>query len=179
MALYHVPQRARPVVVSGAAFHPKLLGMGDLNVIDVMVAPQRLQQDIGETEHHDVLHGAFAEIMVNAEDLGLVQVLVESGLQGLRAQQVLAERLLDHHAPPPAVLLEQADIAQVVDDAGKLGRAHRHVENDIGRKSRIFFNGHFQTHVGLGIVRGIRMIMVPGQKFLQNHRIQAAGVLGP
>ena len=86
MALDHVAQRAGAFIVIGAPFDTQCFGMRDLHMIDVMVIPQRFQQQVGETEHHHVLHRALAEVVVDAVNLRFVEVPVQARLQRLCAQ---------------------------------------------------------------------------------------------
>ena len=45
------------------------LGVCDLNVIDVLPVPQRLEDAVGKTKDQQVLHRLFAEIMIDAINL--------------------------------------------------------------------------------------------------------------
>ena len=71
MILDHVAHRAGFFIVAAASFDAERLGDGDLHMIDVRVVPQRLQQDVGETQRHEVLHRLLAEIVIDAEDIAL------------------------------------------------------------------------------------------------------------
>ena len=51
VALDHVAQGPRAFVVIGAIFDAEGLGMGDLDMIDVLAIPPRLQHDVGEPKH--------------------------------------------------------------------------------------------------------------------------------
>src|SRR5215467_9393427 len=71
-----------------------------------MVAiPDRLEQSIGKTQRHDVLHRFLAEEMVDPIDLALRERLQDVGVQGPGRSEVMAERLLDHNPAPLALLL--------------------------------------------------------------------------
>ena len=96
MVLNHVAQRAGAVVVHRARAHAFLLRDGYLHVIDAAVVPEVLEDAVGEPQHHQVLHRLFAEVMVDAEDLALVQMLAHLADDVQRAVQVVADRLLDH-----------------------------------------------------------------------------------
>ena len=64
-------KRAGRVVELAAPLDADRLGHGDLHVVDVIAVPQRLEDAVGEPEHHDVLDRLLAEIMVDAIDLAL------------------------------------------------------------------------------------------------------------
>ena len=69
----HVAERAGGFVETTAVFDADGFRGGDLNVIDVIAIPERLDDVVGKAEDHHVLHGLFAEIVVDAVDLFLVQ----------------------------------------------------------------------------------------------------------
>ena len=50
-----------------------VLGRGDLDVVDVVAVPDRLEQPVGEAEREHVLDGLLAQVVVDAEDLVLVE----------------------------------------------------------------------------------------------------------
>ena len=77
VVLQHVAQRAGIVVVVGAVLDADRLGHGDLHVVDEVAVPQRLDQGVGEAEHQQVLHRLLAEVVIDAVDLLLVEMLVQ------------------------------------------------------------------------------------------------------
>ncbi len=98
MVLKHVAHHAGLFVIATAVFHPHGFGRGDLHVVDVAPVPDRLEHRVGETEHHDVLHGFFAEVVIDPVNLPLIQEFVNAAIELARSLQVGAERFLDHHA---------------------------------------------------------------------------------
>ena len=103
MVLDHVAQRPGAVVEGpAAAFHAHRLGGRDLHVIDELPVQQRLEDRVAEAEGQQVLHRFLAQVMVDAVDLVLVELLEYVDVQRLRRRQVAAERLLDDHAFPGA-----------------------------------------------------------------------------
>ncbi len=112
---------------------PDRLGGGDLDVIDVVAIPDRLEDAIGEAQDQHVLDGLFAEVVVDAVDLVLAQVPVQGGVELARRLQVAAERLFDDDAAPPVALDGQAGGGQRVDQAGVGLRRRGQVEEQIGR----------------------------------------------
>ncbi len=73
MVLDEVAERTRTLVVAGAPLDPDVLGGGDLDVIDVVAVPDRLEQGVGEPQRHQVLDGLLAEVVIDPEDLRLVE----------------------------------------------------------------------------------------------------------
>ncbi len=61
--------RTRMVEVAAAAFHAYGFSNGNLHVIDVAAVPDGLEDSVGKAERHDVLHGLFAQIVVNTINL--------------------------------------------------------------------------------------------------------------
>ena len=96
-------------------------GNVDLDVVDEVAIPDRLEQAVGEAERQDVLGGFLAQKMVDAEDLGFVECLVQEVVEGYRTGQVGAERLLHHHSG----LLDEISIAQRGDDGARCLRGDR------------------------------------------------------
>ena len=95
MVLHHVAQRAGLLVVAGARADAFLLGHGDLHVVDVLLVEQRLEDAVGEAQHQDVLDRLLAEIVIDAVDLPLVEDRGDGVVDGPRARQIVADRLLD------------------------------------------------------------------------------------
>ena len=117
MVLNDVAGDADAVEVAGAAADPDVLGHRDLDMVDVVVVPHRLEQLVREPQRHHVLHGFFAEVVVDAEHRGGGKDAGDDPVQFPRTLQVVAKRLLDHHpAPPSGMLLGQPVRAQLVDD---------------------------------------------------------------
>ena len=98
MALEHIAQGAGLVVIAGAMLDAQRLGDGNLNVVDVIAVPERLENDVGEAEHQDVLDGLFAEVMVDAVNLGLLEAAADFVVQFNGAGEVPSKRFFDDQA---------------------------------------------------------------------------------
>jgi hypothetical protein len=59
VVLHHVAHGAGAVVVGPAALDPHRLGHGDLDVVDVVVVPQGLEEEVAEADGHEVLDRSF------------------------------------------------------------------------------------------------------------------------
>ena len=116
---HHVAVGARGLVEVGALGQPELLGHVDLDVVDVVAVPDRLEQPVGEAEGEDVLRRLLAQEVVDPEDLLLVEDLVQLAVQLLRRGQVGAERLLHDD---PGALDELGVVEHVHDGQGCLRR---------------------------------------------------------
>ncbi len=100
VALHHVAQRAGLLVVGAAALDAERFGHRDLDVIDVVTVPDRLEQDVGEAEGEHVLHGFFAEVVIDPIDLPLGKDGGDLGVQRAGALQIVAEWFFDDDAVP-------------------------------------------------------------------------------
>jgi hypothetical protein len=69
VALHHVDERPCLVVVARPALEAEALVVDDLDRLHVLVAPDRLQQAVGEADPEDVEHVTAAEEVVDPEDL--------------------------------------------------------------------------------------------------------------
>ena len=93
-----VAQRADGVVEVSAVLHAEVLGHRDLDVRDVVAVPDRLDHRVGEPQVEELVGAHLAEEVVDAIELGLVDVLVDLGGKRARRREVVPERLLDDDA---------------------------------------------------------------------------------
>ena len=77
----HVAKGAGLLVEGDAVADIERLGHVDLHVVDEVAVPDRLEEAIGEAEGEDVLRRLLAKEMVDAEDLLLVENLVQLCVQ--------------------------------------------------------------------------------------------------
>ncbi len=108
----HVAEGAGGLVEGRALLEAECLRYVDLHVVDVVAVPDRLEQAVGEAEGQDVLRGLLAQEVVDAEDLLLVEHLVQLGVERHGRGEIGAERLL--HDDPAA--LDQIGVAEHVHD---------------------------------------------------------------
>ena len=95
VVLHDVADRAGFFVERAAALDAEVLGHGDLDALDVVAVPDRLEERVGEAEEEQVLHRPLAEIVVDPEDRLFVEVAQQDRVQLPRRREVPAERLLD------------------------------------------------------------------------------------
>ena len=91
----HVAERAGLLEEAGAALDRQLLRHVDLDVVDVLAVPDRLEQAVAEAKGEDVLHRLLAEEVVDPEDLCLFEHAVQGLVERSRGGEIVAERLLD------------------------------------------------------------------------------------
>jgi hypothetical protein len=95
---HHVFERPDRLVELGAVLDGESLRDVDLDVVDELAVPDRLEQAVGEPEGKDVLGGFFAEEVIDPEDLLFVEPLVDGLVEIARALQVDTERLFHDDA---------------------------------------------------------------------------------
>jgi hypothetical protein len=59
MVLHHVAQCTGFFIVTGPRADAFRFTHGDLHMVDVLVVPNRLEDDVGETDDHQILNGFF------------------------------------------------------------------------------------------------------------------------
>ena len=113
VALEHVAQHAGRVVVACPMANGERFGSGDLDMVDVVAVPDRLEDRVGEPQHQDVLHRLLAQVMVDPVDLALGEDVVDLPIELSGAGQVRAEGFFDHDASRPVVFAGHAGGTQV------------------------------------------------------------------
>ena len=81
MVRHHVAQRAGLLVELAAMLDADGLRHRDLDVVDLLSVPQRLEQAVGEAQRHNVLDRFLAEEMVDPIDLMLLQRFQDLGIE--------------------------------------------------------------------------------------------------
>ena len=107
----HVAISAGLLVKSDAIADVQRLGHVDLDMVDEIAIPDRLEEAIGEPEGQDVLRRLLAEEMVDAENLVFAEDGVQLRIERDCAFEIRAERLLhdDARALGEAGFVEHAD----------------------------------------------------------------------
>ena len=67
-------------------------------MIDVLRVPQRFKQHVAKTHGHQVLHGFFTKVMINAVNLPLVEMRGQRCIQGARRFKIAAKGLFHDNA---------------------------------------------------------------------------------
>src|SRR5579864_7297300 len=98
MSHNHVAVRAGRFVKARALVDPNPLWHVDLNVVDEVAVPDRLEQSVCEAEGEDVLNRLLAQKVIDAEDLLLRKYLMQTLIEIDGTRKVRAERLLHHDA---------------------------------------------------------------------------------
>ena len=88
----HVPKSAGCIIIPGSVLDTDRLGDGDLDMIDVIAVPDRLEDRVRKSQHEDVLNGFLAEVMIDSIDLGFAEVAADTIVQFNGTLKVSAER---------------------------------------------------------------------------------------
>jgi hypothetical protein len=80
--LHHVAQGSRVVVIAAPMPDAHVFGHGDGHVVHVTPVPDRLEEGIGKAEGQNVLHRLLAQVVIDAEDLGFLEIGGEYRVQG-------------------------------------------------------------------------------------------------
>ena len=122
---HDVPQRADRVVEVAAVVDAEVLRHRDLDGLDEVAVPDRLEHGVAEPQVEDLLDAHLAEVVVDAVELRLVEVVVQLGGERARRLAVMAERLLDDDASR----LRQAGFGQSLHDRAEEKRRDLQVED--------------------------------------------------
>ena len=115
-------------------FNPYGLGHGDLNVVDMVAVPQRLEDAVGKAQHQDVLNCLFSEEVIDPINLILGKYLEDLPVEGLGRCQVVPEGFLDDHPPPRMVRLPgEPCTAKLLDHRAKESVGNGQVEQYVRR----------------------------------------------
>src|SRR5215510_7017861 len=134
----HIAERSGQLVELAPFLDPDSLRRGDLHMIDAVAVPNWLENPVSETKCRDALDRVLSEKMIDPEDLVLAQDTQDAGIQRARGVEAMAERLLDHHAPPKTMvaflifgLICQLCLSELLDDAAEELIANGEVEDDV------------------------------------------------
>ena len=70
------------VVISPTMFDPDLFGGGDGHIFNIPSVPDWFEEWIGKAECLNILHRFLAQIMVDTEDLGFIEIGGENSIEG-------------------------------------------------------------------------------------------------
>ena len=129
MILDHVAQGASFLVIGATPFDADGFGRCNLNMVDIAAIPERLEDAVAEAESQNVLHGLFAEIMIDAIDILLGKNFVDLLIQLPRARQIVAERLFHNNAPPAVSLVHRVPAQSVNHGRVITGLSRKIVQN--------------------------------------------------
>src|SRR6266550_1628434 len=140
VVLDHVADHAGFVVITAAALNANGLGVGDLDVIDVLAVPERLENTVGKPKHQQVLNSFFAEVMIDAINLVLFKNSSQFVVQCAGALEIVTKWFLNDDARPAGSRLGETEFAQFAGDRPEKFRRSREVEDAIASSAPAFLN---------------------------------------
>jgi len=100
MVLKHIPKHTCLFIINRSVFNPQGFSCCDLHVIDISTIPYGLKDRVGKPKHQQVLHGLLGQVMIDAIDLVLSEVLTDVSVKFQSALQVPPERFFDDYTGP-------------------------------------------------------------------------------
>src|SRR5688572_4236409 len=98
MILDHVTHRTNFFIKRPSALHTELFSHGDLHTANVGAVPNGFKKRISKARIQNVLNGLLAEKVIDAKNVPLAEVLMESPIQRSRRFQVAAKWFFHHDA---------------------------------------------------------------------------------
>src|SRR5271166_4588314 len=130
---HHVAQSAGAFIEAPTVLNSYSLGYGDLNVVNMVAVPERLENAVCEAQHQDVLDRFLSEEVIDPIDLVFGQHLEDLRVEGFGRCQIVPEGFLNDHPPPGVLRLEgEPGVAELLDDGAEEPFGDRQIEQDIG-----------------------------------------------
>ena len=144
MVLHHVPHRTDFVIKGAPGADPFLLGHGDLHVVDQVAVPNGFIDGVGKAEVEKILDGFFAEVVIDAEEVGLVEAGLQIADKFLGGGEVVPKRFFDDD-PGREAGTNEAGLGQLLHDGGKVVGSGRQVKDVLGEATVFgqFIQGFF------------------------------------
>src|SRR5262249_29149926 len=121
-------------IETAAVLDPYDLGCSDLNMVDMVAIPERLEYAVRKAQHQDVLNSLFSEKVIDAVNLILRKHLEELRVKRFGCRQVVPEWFFDDYPPPGTVRLPGESCAtELLDHRAEEPVGNSQVEQDIRR----------------------------------------------
>ena len=139
MVWHHIAQRAGRIIEPASPPHTQRFCCGDLDVVNVEIAPQRLEKGIAKAGDHDVADGFLAQKVVDPVNLAFCHELQNMRIERLSRGKIMPEGFLDHDPAETARLAQQLRTGQRLDDAAEELRRGGQIETDVCAGRRQLF----------------------------------------
>ena len=169
MVLHHVADRANLLVEAAASLDAKILRHCDLDAVDEIAIPYRLEERVGKAEVKQVLHRLLSQIVVDAEHRGFRKHFVQRPVELLCRGQVAAEGLFDDDSR----VLRTPRLRQTLHH----GREHAGRDGEIVQRTRRPVECLPQTLVRRRILVVAADVLQPRRQFHKRVGIDSAIVL--
>src|SRR4030095_7006825 len=98
MILNHVANGAGLVVESSPALDAEVFGHRDLDTLDVIAIPERLDKGVRETKDQQVVHRPLSQIVIDSKNVCLVEGTKQDLVQLSCGLKIMSERFFDDNA---------------------------------------------------------------------------------
>ena len=155
MVLDHVTHHTGTFVVRATTLNTNRFGIGNLDVIDVLPVPDRLEDSVCKTKDDQILDSFFSQIVVDSVNLVFIKHGSDFSVKLSSGIEVCTEGLLDDDPCPVVfVLFGQTARAKILDGIRILGRCSRQIKYAIVPCApflRDLIEQRFELRVSLGI----------------------------
>ena len=125
VVLDYIAQATRRFIKGSAPLDAEFFRERDLNAIDIVPVPDRLEKGVGEAKVQNVHDRFFAQIVVDPEDRPLWENGERNAIEFARGGKITAERLLHDDTG----VVGKTGVAQSGDQRFKQARRNRQVVN--------------------------------------------------
>src|ERR1700680_1132241 len=164
MALNHIPQGACRFIKGGALLHSEGLRGRDLNVVNVIAIPKRLENSVPKSQRQKILDRIFPQKMIDPIDLRLVEDFENCTVELSGRGKVVAKGFFDDDADPRVIgrWLRQARCADLADHLGINGGRRREIIQAVALQVALaveFFKAARK------LCKRVRLIVIPGDVY--------------
>ena len=96
--LQHVSKCARLIVVTTTIADAKRFGRSNLNVVNIIPIPKRLEYRVRKSSHQQILHRLFPEIVIDSIDVVFVKMSLPRKVKLTCRLNVVTEWLFNHQS---------------------------------------------------------------------------------
>ena len=101
---YHVTECAGAFIIPSTLLNPHGFCGSDLNMVNILPVPNRLENTVAKSERHNILYRFFPEIVINSVNLVLIEHFFELLIQGTGRLVIMPKGFLNDHTPPMSIL---------------------------------------------------------------------------
>src|SRR5262249_24437588 len=167
VVLHHVTDSAGLLIIGAAVFNAEIFRDCNLDALHRIPIPQGFEYWIGKTKRQQILYRLFAQVMIDAIDLGFIEVTVQERIQCASGPEVMPEWLFkdDTH---PAMTLEESGPIEVFNRCRHCCGREREIEHTVLRQISGDLQPAYECGEGLEIFRTpfvnrlvVKMIFTP------------------
>ena len=127
MVLQHIAYRPVFIIISGAIADTNCFSHCDLHMINIAIVPQRFKNHIGKPQRHQILHGLFAQIMIDTIDLAFPKHQQQLIVNFFCRSLIMAQRFFNDEA---ALRQSQTSLGNTLAGSAEQRRGNRKIKDD-------------------------------------------------